>query len=607
MEVERRPVTVLCSDLVGFTPFTERRGEEAAYVLIKTIHRLVSRAVEAHGGTIKELTGDGIIALFGVPVALEDAPLRACRAALSIQQRLADEADAFEAARGARPQLRISINAGTVIVGPAEGGAGLAVFGDTLNTAARLQALAPPGAILLGEAAHKLVQAFVDCEFIGLCPLKGKAEPQPAYRLHAIRPGVSRFQAALVRGLSRHVGRARALDRLDSILLSSKRHLRVVDIVGEPGIGKSRLLHEFRSRSVVPESPLLVSCSPDGRAVPFRPLIEIVCGCFGVTVGEAPEMVARRLSDGLIALELFSPQNLGLLLQLLGLAALPASLEGVPIELRQRDLLQELLQARCRGSRLVILLEDLQWIDSASEEVLARIIQAGDASALAILHTRRPEYLPPWLDHASTTTLRLGPLSGAGIRRIAQGRIGGGHVPDPLLRLIVERADGNPLFAEEIASSLLERGVLRRKVGILEYDASVAAGVLPTSLKSLLASRMDALEPRDRSVLRVAAVIGRRFNVEILAAVVGDEGDLGKRLAALEAQDLLRRDDAPRDFAFRHALLRDVLYDSLLGADRAALHLRIAAEIEHRNTGRPAGAVGPSRSIGERPIAPRRR
>jgi|HubBroStandDraft_1064217.scaffolds.fasta_scaffold17189_3 class 3 adenylate cyclase/RecA/RadA recombinase len=582
MEAERRPVTILFADLVGFTAFTERSGEEAAYVLMEAIHRLMERAVEAHGGTIKEATGDGVIALFGVPFALEDAPLRACRAALSIQQCLAEEVDAVAA--GVRPQLRISINTGAVIVGPVEEGAGLAVFGDTVNTAARLQACAPPGAILLSEATRKLVLGLVDCEFVGLCRLKGKAEPQPAYRLDAIRQRVSRFQAVLARGLSPYVGRAGERKRLEGLLCGGRRRLRVIDIVGEPGIGKSRLLHTVLSGNAESEPILSGSCSPDGSAVPFLPLIDVVRGCLGIAEGEDQEGIARKLAGGLAALELFSVANVDLLLNLLGLAASP---EGAAIGLRTGDLLRRLLQARCRRSPLVVLIEDLQWIDSASEEVLTQIVATtADASRLVLIHTRRPEYLPPWIDHASTTTVPLSSLSAAETSCIAQARLGGGELPGEFARLIVERAGGNPLFAEEIAGSLLERRIVRRGAAGLQYEPSIGAAVLPLSVHSLLAARIDGLDPRDRALLRSAAAIGYRFDADILGAVIGDDGGLDRRLAALQQLGLLQAGDGPRAFVFKHALVRDALYDSLLAAPRAALHLRIGSAIERRSSDR---------------------
>jgi class 3 adenylate cyclase/tetratricopeptide (TPR) repeat protein len=589
MEAERRPVTILFADMAGFTAFTERAGEEAAYALMGIVHCLTSRAVQAHGGTVKEVAGDSIVGVFGVPVALEDGPLRACRAALSIQQRLAEQAGELAASSGITPRLRIGLNTGTVLVSSSGDGAGLAIFGDPMNTAARLQALAPPGTVLLSEAVYKLVQGLVDGTFVGLHHLKGKTAPQPAWRLDAIRERTPRFRTALVRGLSTYVGRERELQRLDSILRDSERGLKVADIVGEAGIGKSRLLHEFCARSAPEGSVLSGSCSPDGREMPFLPLIEILCGCFGIAAGEGQVSITRKLSDGLAAFEQFSRHNLGLLLNLMGLEVPTGALrglDGVLIGLRTRDLLQQLLQIRQRASPLVILLEDLQWIDTASEEILTRIVRARDDSRLTIVHTRRPEYQPPWLDEAATT-LRLAPLSDAETCRIAQERFGAVDLPDALARLVAERAGGNPLFAEEIASFLLERRVVRRAGEGFEYDNEAVASALPSSVQSLLSARIDRLEQSDRAILQAASVIGRRFDRDILAAASDDGDALRARLAALQTADLLQPGDASGEFVFKHALVRDALYGSLLTARRAALHQRIAAAIERRSGNRP--------------------
>jgi class 3 adenylate cyclase/tetratricopeptide (TPR) repeat protein len=589
MEAERRPVTVLFADMAGFTAFTERAGEEAAYALMEIVHRLMSRAVHAQGGTVKEVTGDGIVALFGIPVAQEDGPLRACRAALAIQERLAREAATLAVAPGMKPQLRIGINTGAVVASPPWAGGGFAVFGDAMNTAARLQALAPPGEILLSEAVHKLVQGLVDCSFIGRHHLKGKTEAQPAWRLDAIRQSAPRFQRALARGLSTYVGREHELQWLESILRDSERGLRVADIVGEPGIGKSRLLHEFTNRSLADARVLSGGCSPDGRETPFLPLIEAICGCFGIAPGEAQDSVTGKLSAGLSALKLVSPQNLGLMLNLLGLNVPGNALEGldgVLIGLRTRDLLQQLLETRSSQSPVVILLEDLQWIDSASEEILTRIICAGGRSRLAVIHTRRPEYLPPWIDEA-VATLRLAPLSDAETCRIAHERFGALEPPEALARRVAERAGGNPLFAEEIASFLLERRIVRRAGEGLEYDDDAVTGALPASVQSLLSARIDRLEQSDRAILQAASVIGRRFDSDILATASDDGDALRERLAALQKAGLLQPGDASGEFVFKHALVRDALYDSLLTARRAALHRRIAAAIERRSGNRP--------------------
>jgi class 3 adenylate cyclase len=365
-EGERRQVTVLFADLVGFTAFSEQSGEEAAFALMRRVAGMMTAVVEEQGGSVRNFTGDGIMALFGVPAALEDAPLRACRAALTIHDRIAGAGSDMAATYGIRPQLRIGINTGLAVVAKVPSGHSTTVtaLGDTVNLASRLQALARPEGVLLSEATERLVQELTKTEAAGEHEIKGKSERQRVFRLLCLREGASRLDAALSHGLTSYVGRSRELETLDRCLGESSAGLRVVDVVGEPGIGKSRLLHEFRGRfSDMRVFVLAGSCSPDGQQTPFRPFIEVVRGSFRVKIGEAEPDVLRKLNKGLEALGLASQQNLGLLLNLLGLNPTPGALQGLDgtlIGLRTRDLLLSLLRARCRITPVVMLLEDLQ-------------------------------------------------------------------------------------------------------------------------------------------------------------------------------------------------------------------------------------------------------
>jgi class 3 adenylate cyclase len=582
---ERRQVTALFADMVGFTAMSERLGEEGTFALIQPIYELMARAVREQGGSVKDFTGDGVMALFGVPDALEDGPLRACRAALLIHERLAAAAPAIEAKHGIRPQMRIGINSGLAVVTQIRGeSATMTAVGDTVNLASRLQTLAEPGTVYLSEATQRLVQGLAETTFAGAHGIKGKAEPQKVYRLDSIRRGATRFQAAVGRGLSAYVGRDREMESLERALAEARGALRVIDIVAEPGMGKSRLLHEFRQRIGKEQAFILTgSCSPDGQQAPFLPFIEVVRGSFQVRSGEAESEVARKLEMGLTVLGLHSPENLGLLLNLLGLKpseGVLAGLDGVLIGLRTRALLQRLLEARCRPSAVVLLIEDLHWIDSVSQEVLGKIVDGEAKLRLLILHTRRPEYEPPWRPVA--TTLRLDPLAAGEIRRLLQARLGVERPPEALVRLVTEKAEGNALFAEEILSFLTERGVLRAEGGNVKFDAGAVGAALPASVQSLLTARVDRLALQGRTLLQAAAVIGRRFDPQLLAAVADCGDDVEARLGAMQALNLVHPERGGGDYVFKHALVRDALYQSLLTGPRAALHLKIAEEIERR-------------------------
>jgi class 3 adenylate cyclase/tetratricopeptide (TPR) repeat protein len=584
---ERRQVTVLFADMVGFVGVSERIGEDATFSLIRQVYELLTAAIKDQGGWAKDFTGDGVMALFGASEALEDAPLRACRAGLTIHQRLAAAAPTLESQYGIRPQMRIGVNSGLAVVAKIfSQDATVTALGDTVNLASRLQKLAEPGTVYLSESTRRLIEGQAETGFVGDFDIKGKTESQKVFRLDSVRAGATRFETSVFRGLSAYVGRDRELQLLDASLAEAHRKVCIIDVVAEPGMGKSRLLYEFRRRLSDGRAFLLQgSCSPDGRQTPFRTFIEVVRDLFQVSIVEPESEVRRKLEQGLAGLELNSPQTYGLLLSMIGLkppdGAL-AGLDGVLIGLRTREMLQRLLEARSRRSLVALLIEDIHWIDRASEEVLSKI--AGDDArfGLLILHTRRPEYQPPWSGGRSVTALRLDPLSAEDIQRLVQRRLGIEAMPQPLARIVTEKADGNALFAEEIASFLVERNVLRVSDGALEFDLGKTTTVLPASIQLLLTARVGSLAAEDREVLQVASVIGRSFDYQLLAAVVGPSRDLMPHLAAAQTADLLRYDSAAHDFSFKHALLRDALYDSMLESRRAELHQRVAHELERR-------------------------
>jgi class 3 adenylate cyclase len=499
-----------CSrDMVGFTAISERLGEEGTFALIHPIYELMTGAVRQHGGSVKDFFGDGIMALFGNSDALEDAALRACRAGLLIHERLAAAAPAIETEQGVRPQMRIGINSGLVVVTQMCGENGpVTALGDTVNLASRLQTMAEPGTVYLSEAMHRLVDGLVETTFVGAHAIKGKAQLQRVYRLDAMLKDATRFEAAVGRGLSPFVGRDRELGVLRQALGDARQEPRVIDMVAEPGMGKSRLLHEFRRRIGKEQAFILTgTCSPDGQQTPFRPFIEVVRGAFQVEAGEVEAEISRKLETGLNILGLRSAENLGLLLNLLGLKSAEgtlAGLDGVLVGLRTRDLLRDMLEARCRLAPVVLLIEDLQWIDSGSQEVLGRFVDGEDKLGLLILHTRRPEYEPAWLDRPMVAKLGLEPLPAGDIRRLVQARLGDEFPPEALVRLVAEKAEGNPLFAEEIVSFLEERGVLRASKGKVQFDAHAVATALPGSVQSLLTARVDRLAPKDRALLQAA-------------------------------------------------------------------------------------------------------
>ena len=444
----------------------------------------------------------------------------------------------------------------------------------------------------MSEATHRLVEGLVEASFVGEHQIKGKSDAQKAYRLDGIRERATRFDAKVQRGLTRYVGRDRELEKLERGLDAIGAGIQVFDIVGEPGIGKSRLVHEFLGQIVKERARVLTgSCTPDGQQTPFRAFIEIVRGAFRLSPSDSEAVVARKLDEGLQDLGLQSPENLGLLLNLLGLKPPEGALEGldgVLIGLRTRELLQRLAQARSRLTPMILVFEDLHWVDSASQDLLAKIVAIDEPLRLLILHTRRPEYAPPWASQPRVTRLPIEPLSARETARIAEARLGVDHLPEALAKLIAAKAEGNALFAEEIASFLVERGIVRRSAAGLDFDPAAVAAALPESVQSLLASRVDRLAPADRNLLQTAAVVGRRFDPDLVAAVGGVGGD---------ARSLLRRHggagpDPPRRRIERLCVQARARQRRALQRTperlRATLHLKVAEELERRGGNRLA-------------------
>ena len=587
---QRRQVTVLFADMADYTPLADKLGEEKTYLLMQRVHRELSEAVHDQGGTVQEMTGDGVMALFGAPVAIEDAPLRACRAALDIQARMAAVAGEAEANYGARPSFRVGLNSGPLIIGAVGDDRRMetTALGDTVNLASRIEAQAEGGTVLMSEATHALVEGFVEADYLGERELKGKAGPQKLWRLDAVREGVSRFDVAIGRGLTALVGRRREQEVLEeNWRLAMAGAVRLVDIVGEAGIGKTRLVHEFRLG--LPEGTFFLrgACTPDGRASPYLPFIEIVRTSFRIPDEADRAEIEDRLTRGLTVLGAELAATLPYLLNLLGQVGDDAALgerASETVGIRTRDAILMLLCERCRISPLVLLLEDLHWIDRASAELVRRSLSDDRIPRLLVITTRRPEYAPPWADAGAMAEVRLAPLSGGGTVDLLKSRLGVDQVPDDLARLITDKAEGNPLFVEELTSWLQDEGRLAAGPEGVRFEAGSAA--LPASLANLLMERFDHLEAGARAVLEAAAVVGRRFPPGPLAEIAGIEAPTEELLAALETADLVFRSDEDGGYEFRNALIRDAVYDSLLGPRKAELHGRAAAAFERLHANR---------------------
>ncbi len=572
---ERRQVTVLFADMVGYTALSERLGEEATYEFMQPVIAEMTSTVRNEQGTVQDLAGDGLMALFGHPVTLEDAPQRACRAALSLQKRMTAVGPDLESKYGTKPVLRVGLHTGPVVVGRvgAGGDAEFTPLGDTVNLASRLESLAEPGTILLSEAMRQLVGAFAETETLGERRIKGKSAPQTVYRLKSLNEQVSRFDASVERGLTKLVGRGAELRALKDEWRRSRESARSIVITGEPGLGKSRLLYEFR-KSLEEEDAFILQgdCLAAGENKPFSPFVEVVRSSFRIGDQETPSALERKLTRGLELLGLKPETSLPYVLNLLGQRVEGAEFDKDNAEIagqRTRDVIQSMLRERCRMSPVTLFVEDLHWIDKPSEDLLTRF--AEDDGPLLIVGTARPPYRAPWINGSGAGEIHLAPLSADDTAELLRERLGPEAASADVKRIVVERSEGNPLFAEEFAKFVMEN----------EPGKDGRGRGLPATVGNLLMGRIDVLEPDSRAVLQAASVIGRRFFFDVAADAAGVNGVRAEVLWDLQERELVfPTDDC---YQFKHALIQTAVYDSLLKGRRTDLHERVGELLERKH------------------------
>jgi DNA-binding NtrC family response regulator/tetratricopeptide (TPR) repeat protein len=569
---ERRHVALLRADLVA-TPSVEAVPEAspALDTLVEKVH--------SFSGQVEEVSPTGLVAAFGLE-PLEEAPRRAAHAALAIQKAAA------HARRDpvAFPGVRVGLHVGELRVGRV--GRAARVDHEAKREAWRqLEAVmegAEPGSVRVSEAAAR----FLERRF-ALAPVA--AAPGPAGKVYQL-VGLGRTGLGLGERLTPFVGRDRELEQLARCAREARQGgVRAVDVVGEAGLGKSRLVHECRQR-LAAEGFLVLQghCTADGRTTPFLPFIEVLRGACFLSEADAPEAVGEKLARGLARLGLPVEASLPFLQLLLGLEVEGEALRGLEpqvIGLRTREALLEVLRARCGLSPVVLILDDLHWADSASQDLLLRLLEQKAPLPLLLLGTARPPYQPPWAGRPEATTLQLAPLSEASCRQLVRHWLEADPFPDELATRVAEQAEGNPLFAEELARYL----VGTQRSGRAETRTSARPDLepvpLPATLQHLILARVDQLAEGPRAVLEVASVLGRRFPADLLCSTSAIAGELAPHLRDLEAQELLFR-DGPEDYRFKHALIQEGLYQSLPAARRESLHQQAAEAIERRHEGR---------------------
>ena len=590
LEGKRKQVTVLFADLKGSMELlADRDPEESRHLLDPVLARMIE-AVHRYDGTVNQVMGDGIMALFGAPLAHEDHALRASYAALAMQAAVQRLTDDVRRSHGLEVRIRVGLNSGEVVVRAIGSDLHMdyTAVGQTTHLAARMEQVAAPGTILLTAETLRLVEDFVDVKALGPTSIKGLAEPVHVFQLVSAGPIRSRLQAAAVRGLSPLVGRQAELQTLHTVHdKAAAGHGQIVGVVGEPGVGKSRLYWEFTHSEPLNGWKVLTTGSVSyGKATAYLPLINLLRDYFELDERDTGESLRERLTARLLALgETFRPPIPAIL-----------TLLDVPVEDevwrkldpgRRReatlDAVKRLLLRESHAQPLLLLVEDLHWIDSETQALLDSLVDSLPTARILLLVSYRPEYQHAWGGRTYYTQLRLDPLPASSAEVLLRTLLGEAAALPPLVRLLIERTEGNPFFLEETVRSLLETGVIAGERGAYRL-AKPAAGIqMPSTVQAVLAARIDRLPPDEKQLLQSAAVIGKDVPLLLLEAITEDPDDVLRLwLSHLQAAEFLYETSffPEPEYTFRHALTLEVAYQSLLRDRRRALHERVLDALE---------------------------
>ncbi|MFQ5994126.1 MAG: AAA family ATPase [Acidiferrobacterales bacterium] len=590
LEGERKLVTVLFADLKGSMELLADRDPEEAHNLLDPVIQLMMDAVHRYEGTVNEVRGDGIMALFGAPLAHEDHAQRACYAALDMQAAIRRYAEEVRRLYGVKAQIRVGINSGEVVVRAIGSDLRMdyAAVGQSTHLAARMEQLADPGTTLLTPDTMRLAEGYIEVKPLGPVPVKGLEAPVDIYELSGARPVRSRLHAAVAKGLTRFVGRETELEQIRQALeRTASVQGQVVAIVGEPGVGKSRLVWEVtHSHRTEGWLTLQASAVAYGKAKPYLPVIDLLKEYFQIEDREDHRKISEKLTGKLLTLDRALESTLPALLALMDVPVGDASWQALdPRECRQRTLetVKRLLLRESQVQPLLLVFEDLHWIDSETQALLDSLVESVPTAQLLLLVNYRPEYEQHWGSRTYYTQLRLDPLPPESADELLNALLGSDPSLAPLKHLLIERTEGNPFFLEESVQTLAETKVLDGERGAYRLAKPTEAIQVPTTVQAMLAARIDRLPTEEKRLLATAAVIGKDVPFALLQAVSDqDELPLRQGLAHLQVTEFLYEAALFPDleYTFKHGLTHEVAYGTLLNEQRRELHARIADAIE---------------------------
>jgi class 3 adenylate cyclase/tetratricopeptide (TPR) repeat protein len=590
LEGERKQITALFADLKGSMElFADRDPEEARKLLDPVIEHMME-GVHRYEGTVKDVLGDGIVALFGAPLAHEDHAVRACYAALRMQETIHRYAQDVLRNEGIPIRIRVGLNSGEVVVRSIGSDLRMyySVVGQTTNVAARMEQVARPGSILISTNTLALAEGYIQVNPLGPIKVKGLEAPLEVYEVTGASRVRSRLQAAVARGLTRFVGRDSELDLLRQTLeRAGSGHGQVVAVVGEAGVGKSRLYWEFTHSHRTAGWLVVESSSVSyGKATPFLPIIDLLRGYFQIEADDGPRRMREKLTGRLLSLDRMLEPWLPALLWLLDLPVEDSQWEWLDPRQRHQRALEGIMRLLLRESQvqpLLVLFEDLHWIDAETQALLDRLVESLPTARVLLLVNYRPEYQHAWSGKIYYRQLSIDPLPAESADELLAALMGTDPGLQPLKDLLIARTEGNPFFLEESVRTLVEAKALAGERGAYRLATAPQTLQIPATAQAIVAARIDRLAPEDKRLLQAAAVIGKDLPFALLQSIAElREEDLRHGLAQLQSAEFLyeARLFPDLEYTFKHALTHEVAYSSLLHDRRRTLHARIAETIE---------------------------
>jgi class 3 adenylate cyclase/tetratricopeptide (TPR) repeat protein len=582
IEGERKRVTVLFADIKGsMEVLTDLDPEDAQKIFNSVLDRMIE-AVHLYEGTVHKIMGDGLMALFGAPLAHEDHAVRACYAALRMQQQVSRYADEVHRSHGMPLTIRVGLNSGDIVVRAIGNDLHMeyTVVGQTVHLASRMEQMARPGSVLMTGSTLQLVESYVSTKALGPVPVKGVAKPVQIHEVTGVGMARTRLQAALGRGLTRFIGRDVELNELRRAKqLARNGNGQVVAIVGEAGVGKSRLVHEFVHPPHSADWLVVEASSVSyGRATPYLPIIDLLRHYFKINARDSTRTIHEKVTGKILTLDQSLLDAIPPILDLLEALERDHPFRRLePSQHRQQtyQAVTRLLLSESRVHPLTVIFEDLHWYDSLSLGLLNALVVEATEARILLLVSYRPQYRDEWRHRPNHHQLRLDPLAGKNIAKLVEALLGQHPNLANLKTLVMERASGNPFFAEEVVRALADAGALEGAPGNYRLAKPLSAVEVPPSVQSVLAARIDALPGPEKRLLQYAAVIGYEVPLALLKAIAGvSEDELGGLLGNLQDSEFLYTAQLFPDlhYRFKHAFTHEVTYTGMLRDHRREIH-----------------------------------